>query len=221
MKARTLIFPAIAIFLATRAVPQVTTATGGDTGGPAWPVSYRFTAAQPPELAVPPPAEPVPAPAADISKPDLSAFDAAVEAPAMAAYRVVEHPVPFFRRRDLYTEDGMAAQSFRAHPGLLFGNAFNLNRKAAYEMFLEDDWRSAKSDYWDMAHAMAQGGDRNEGRMILEAINDEDLRMRAEAEEDAAAPSIGRFQIASAETGTRLLEMPEQSINIPFYRRTW
>ena len=81
--------------------------------------------------------------------------------------------------------------------------------------------RATKSDYWDMAHAFAQGGDHGEGRMILEAINDEDVRMRGEAEEDAAAPAIGRFQIASAETGTKLLEMPDQSINIPFFRKTW
>jgi hypothetical protein len=72
-----------------------------------------------------------------------------------------------------------------------------------------------------MAHAMARGGDRGEGRMILDEINDEDLRMRAEAEGDAASPTPGRFQIASAETGTKLLEMPEQTVDITFYRRTW
>jgi hypothetical protein len=173
-------------------------------------------------LAVPVAAEPVPAPPGAIDKPDLSGFDgAAFEAPAMPAYRVVEHAVPLFRNRDLYTEDGMAALSFEAHPGLHVGNFFNLNRKAAYDISLEDEWRATKSDYWDMAHAFAQGGDRGEGRMILEAINDEDVRMRGEAEEDAAAPAIGRFQIASAETGTKLLEMPDQSINIPFFRKTW
>jgi len=194
----------------------------GGAGALAWLASYRITAAQTPELAVPVAAEPVPARPGAVDKPDLSAFDrAAVEAPAMPTYRVVEHAVPLFRSRDLYTEDGLAALSFEAHPGLHAGNAFNLNRKAAYEMFLEDDWRATKSDYWDMAHAMAQGGDRGEGRMILEEVNDEDLRMRGEAEEDAAAPVIGRFQIASAETGTKLLEMPEQSINIPFFRKVW
>jgi hypothetical protein len=168
------------------------------------------------------PAIVAPEPAAADARPDLSPFDVpATESPAMPAYRVVEHGIPIFRRRDLYTEDGMADQSFKVHPGLLLGNAFNLNRKAAREIFLEDDWRMTKSDYWNMAHAMALGGDRGEGRMILEAINDEDLRMRAEAEEDAAAPTAGRFQIASAETGTRLLEMPEQPFDIPFFRRTW
>jgi hypothetical protein len=221
MKARTLSSLAVATVLATRAVAQLTTAADG-AGALASLASYRVTLAQTPELAVPVAAEPVPARPGAIDKPDLSAFDqAAVEARPMPAYRVVEHAVPLFRSRDLYNEDGMAALSFKAHPGLHVGNAFNLNRKAAYELFLDDDWRATKSDYWDIAHAMAQGGDRGEGRMILEDVNDEDLRMRGEAEEDAAAPAIGRFQIASAETGTRLLEMPEQSINIPFFRRTW
>jgi hypothetical protein len=226
MNVRILSSLAITIALATRAVPQVTTAEDGDrqagAGAWVWPASYRTTVAQTPEWAVPVAAEPVPAPPDAADKRDLSAFDgAAFEAPAMPAFRVVEHAVPVFRNRDLYTEDGMAALSFEAHPGLHVGNVFNLNRKAAYDIFLEDDWRATKSDYWDMAHAFAQGGDHGEGRMILEAINDEDVRMRGEAEEDAAAPAIGRFQIASAETGTKLLEMPDQSINIPFFRKTW
>jgi hypothetical protein len=215
MKIRTLELLAIAAVLATRAVPQVITEAPG-IGGPIPLASPANVAAQPldaPAIAAPDPAD---------AKPDLSPFDvAAVEPQAMPTYRIVEHPVPLFRSRDLYTEDGMAAQSFRAHPGLHVGNAFNLNRKAAREFFLEDDWRATKSDYWNMAHAMALGGDHGEGRMILEEINDEDMRMRAEAEEDAAAPTPGRFQIASAETGTRLLEMPEQPLDIPFYRRTW
>jgi hypothetical protein len=159
---------------------------------------------------------------ATAAKPDLSPFEgAAVEAPAMAPYTVLEPSVSVFRNRDLYTRDGMADQSFKAHPGLLVGNAFNLNKVAAYEMFLADDWRATKSDYWDMAHAMTQGGDRREGRMILEEVNDEDVRMRAEEEEDAAAPAMGRFQIASIETGTKLLEAPEQTLDIPFIRKTW
>jgi hypothetical protein len=187
MNVRILSSLAITIALATRAVPQVTTAEDGDrqagAGAWVWPASYRTTVAQTPEWAVPVAAEPVPAPPDAADKRDLSAFDgAAFEAPAMPAFRVVEHAVPVFRNRDLYTEDGMAALSFEAHPGLHVGNVFNLNRKAAYDIFLEDDWRATKSDYWDMAHAFAQGGDHGEGRMILE---------------------VGRFQIA-AETGTKL-----------------
>ncbi len=168
------------------------------------------------------PAVPAAPAAASPGKPDLSPFAGpTIEAPAMAPYTVRESSVAVFRSRDLYTKDGMAAQAFRAHPGLLVGNPFNLNRNSAYEMFVADDWRATKSDYWDMAHAMAQGGDRQEGRMILSEVNDEDVRMRAEAEEDAAAPGIGRFQIATAQTGTKLLEAPEQTIDIPFVRKSW
>lgn len=140
---------------------------------------------------------------------------------SMPAYHVTDIRVTIFRDRDIYTRAGMIAVSFRRHPGLLVGNQFKSNEPAAYETFLRDDWNNTKSDYWDMAHAMAQGGDPGEGHMIVEAINDEDLRMRAEAEETASAPAIGRFQIASAETGTKLLELPEETIDIPLVKKTW
>ena len=68
---------------------------------------------------------------------------------------------------------------------------------------------------------MAQGGDPGEGRLILDEVNGEDLRMRDEAEQDPAAPALGRFQIASAQTGTRSLELSEIPISIPFMRLTW
>jgi hypothetical protein len=224
MKGRTSKLLAIAVVLATRAIAQPATAgNGGTAAGPSGSAqfaSYGLTATQPAFGVDPVAAKPAPP-----MKPkalDLSPFaGAAVEAPAMAPFTVLEPSTFAFRNRDLYTRDGMAAQSFKRHPGLLVGNAFNLNRNAAYELFLEDDWRATKIDYWDMAHAMAQGGDRREGRMILDEINDEDVRMRAEEEEDAAAPAIGRFQIASAETGTKLLEAPEQTIDIPLIRKTW
>jgi hypothetical protein len=143
------------------------------------------------------------------------------EVRTMPEYRVTEFRNPVFRERDIYTKVGMEDQSFKRHPGLVFGNAFNLNASLAYETFLRDDWNSTKSDYFAMAHAMALGGDPAEGHMILNAINDEDLRMRAEADDAASAPAIGRFQIASAETGTKLLELPEETIDIPFIKKTW
>jgi hypothetical protein len=202
MRTRTPKLLAIAMVLATRAVCQ--TAEPADA---IHPVGLASLAVAAPKKA---------------EKPDLSPFEGStVEAPAMAPFRVVVPSVVVFRSRDLYTTDGKADQAFKAHPGLVVGNAFNLNKNAAYEMFLADDWRGTKSDYWDMAHAMAQGGDRREGRMILNEINDEDVRMRAEAEEDAAAPAIGRFQIATAETGTKLLEAPEQTLDVPFVRKSW
>jgi hypothetical protein len=139
----------------------------------------------------------------------------------MPPYTVLEPGAQGFRARDLYTRDGMIDQSFRHHPGLLVGNPFGLNRSAAYEQFMADDWRATKGDYEDMAHAMSQGGDPREGRLIVDEVNDEDVRMRGEAEQDAAAPTLGRFQIASAQTGTRGIEISEIPINISFVRITW
>jgi hypothetical protein len=136
-------------------------------------------------------------------------------------FRVTEIRTPVFRDHDLYTKAGMAYLSFRRHPGLLIGNFFRLNESVAYETFMEDDWNRTKAEYFDMAHAMSLGGDPAEGRVILDAIDGMDVRMRAESENAAAAPSIGRFQIASAETGTKLLELPAETIDIPFIKKTW
>jgi hypothetical protein len=115
----------------------------------------------------------------------------------------------------------MADLTFQRHPGLLIGNFFKSNENLAYETFLRDDWNSTKADYWELAYAMTLGGDAREGRMITKAVDDEDSWMRAEAEGAASAPTLGRFQIASAEAGSRLLELPEQTIDIPFLKRTW
>jgi hypothetical protein len=139
----------------------------------------------------------------------------------MPEYRVTEFRPEVFRQRDLYTRQGMADLSFQRHPGLLIGNFFNSNEKLAYETFLSDDWNRTKADYWDLAYAMTLGGDAREGRMITKAVDEEDSWMRAESENTASAPTLGRFQIASAEAGSRLLELPEQTIDIPFLKRTW
>jgi hypothetical protein len=140
---------------------------------------------------------------------------------SMPAYEVTDIRVTLFRDRDIYTKAGMVAASFRRHPGLLLGNPFKSNEGVAYATFGTDDWNSTKSDYRDIAHAMALGGDPGEGRVITKAVEDEDVEMRADSGDAAAAPAIGRFQIASAETGTKLLELPEETINIPFIRKTW
>jgi len=220
MNARLTKLAPIALLLAARAFPQAAAQDGGGNdavpSGLAPLAAYRTLDGRNPDAdprGVAPPAA-----AARAAAPDLSAFGTV---PVMPAFRVIEPAVHVFRGRDLYTRDGMIAQSFRRHPGLLVGNAFNLNRDAAHELYLEDDWRATKSDYWDMAHAMAQGGDPGAGRLILEEVNDEDLRLRDEAEQDPAAPALGRFQIASAQTGTRSLEISEIPINIPFVRISW
>jgi hypothetical protein len=139
----------------------------------------------------------------------------------MPEYRVTEFRAEAFRQRDLYTKVGMENLSFQRHPGLLVGNAFKLNENLAYETFLRDDWNNTKADYWDLARAMAVGGDAREGHMITKTVDEEDSWVRAEADGAASAPSLGRFQIASAEAGSRLLELPEETIDIPFLKRTW
>jgi hypothetical protein len=159
------------------------------------------------------------APAAQPAVPGRAPSAAGVR--TMPEYRVTDFRMEAFRSRDLLTRSGMQDASFRRHPGLLLGNGLRLNEGLAYATFLTDDWRDTKNDYRDMARAMAAGGDPGEGRMIVAAVDDLDVRLRAEEENAASAPAIGRFQIASAETGTRLLELPEQTIDIPFVRRTW
>jgi hypothetical protein len=159
--------------------------------------------------------------------PDLRAVPQAPAAPTaasiqkMPAYRVTEPRVYLFRDRDLYTKRGMAALAFREHPGLLIGKPFHLNDAEAYQTFLRDDWRRTKSDYFDLAHAMAQGGDRQEGRMILEEINDLDLRMRAEGFQNTASPESNRYQTAHPEGGPRVADLAEVPLNIPFVRKDW
>lgn len=217
MNARPATILALSLVLATRAAAQAATdPDAAEPSGLAPLAAYSSLGGQDPDAPLGGAAQP--AGAADPAPPDLSAFGAV---PVMPAFRVVEPAEHAFRARDIYTRNGRIAQSFRRHPGLLVGNAFNLNRDAAHELFLADDWRATKSDYWDMAHAMAQGGDPGEGRLILDEVNDEDLRMRDEAEQDPAAPALGRFQIASAQTGTRSLELSEIPIDIPFVRVTW
>lgn len=159
--------------------------------------------------------------------PDLRAVSQAPAGPTaasiqkMPAYRVTEPRVYLFRDRDLYTIRGMAALAFREHPGLLIGKPFHLNEVEAYQAFLRDDWRRTKSDYFDMAHAMAQGGDRDEGRMILEEINDLDLRMRAEGIQNPYSPESNRYQTAHPEGGPRIADLAEVPLNIPFVRKDW
>jgi hypothetical protein len=139
----------------------------------------------------------------------------------MATFNVTGARVPEFRERDVNTRDGMADLSFKRHPGLLVGNAFNLNANAAHEMFLADDWRSTKSDYWDMAHAMAIGGDPAEGRMILQAVKDEETEMRARGGNDSGLPALDRLQVGQLEGDSKLLQAPEDPVDIPFVRVKW
>ncbi len=208
MKDRALTFAALAVMLGTSAAAQESPPSfdaypyRDRTPIVAEPVSYTIPAAHPGEK-------------------DYRTATPPSGVRSMPTYRVTDYRPAIFRARDLYTRVGMADASFHRHPGLLVGNPFKLNMALAYETFLRDDWNDTKGDYFDMAHAMAIGGDAQEGHMIVKAIDDEDVRLRAESENAAAAPAMGRFQIASAETGTRLLELPEETIDIPFIKKTW
>jgi hypothetical protein len=139
----------------------------------------------------------------------------------MPAYTVTASQVPVFRERDINTDKGMIAASFKRHPGLHIGNAFDLNANAAHELFLGDDWRSTMSDYSDMAHAMANGGDPAEGRMILSEVNDEDMEMRAEGNNNSGLPAFDRLQMGQLENDTRLLQAPEQPVDVSFVHVKW
>jgi hypothetical protein len=141
--------------------------------------------------------------------------------PKMPAFTVVGAHVFGFRERDLNTKEGMTALSFKRHPGLYVGDAFDLNATAAHEMFLADDWRSTKREYWDMAHAMALGGDPAEGRMILQAVKDEDMAMRAEGDNTSGNPAFDRTQVAHIDADSKLLQAPEDPLDIPFVRVKW
>jgi hypothetical protein len=141
--------------------------------------------------------------------------------PKLPAYTVTGTKVAVFRERDINTKDGMAAVSFKRHPGLYFGNAFNLNARAAHEIFLADDWRSTKGDYSDMAYAFAYGGDPGEGRAILQAVKDEDMEMRAEGDSDSGLPGFDRLQIGHLGDDSRLLQAPERPVDFSFVRVKW
>ncbi|HEY1849272.1 MAG TPA: hypothetical protein VGG37_08695 [Opitutaceae bacterium] len=156
--------------------------------------------------------------------PDASA-DAtprAFEVPSMPAYTVNERRLESFRNRDLYTRAGMEDAEFRRYPGLYAGDLFHLNRKAAYEMYLQDDWRATMGDYHDLAQAMAAGGDRTEGRMIITAMEQEDLRVRSEGEETqetVVTPDL--FQVARIESDSPSIRLPEIPIDVPVVRVKW
>jgi hypothetical protein len=89
--------------------------------------------------------------------------------PRLPTYVVRETRPPIFRKQDLYTPDGLIALSFRAHPGLMFGNILGLNSGIAYQMALDEERMDALNDFADEAHAMERGGDKAESAYILEA----------------------------------------------------
>jgi hypothetical protein len=155
--------------------------------------------------------------------PDLRDIAGTPRAPpqTMPAYSVNGAKIPVFRERDVYTKDGMAYLSFRRHPGLLVGNPFNLNADAAYEMFLEDDWRATKSDYRNMAQAMLLGGDRGEARTIIRDVDAADLSVRNDAEDQADEPTLGQFKLNEMGGDSHLLEIQSIPFDLPVVKVKW
>jgi hypothetical protein len=139
----------------------------------------------------------------------------------MPAYLVVGTHVFVFRNRDLYTRAGVQQITFQRHPGLVVGNVFHSNAKKSEEIFRDDEWRQTKSDYKDMAYAMKVGGDSSESRVILDSLDDEEVKVRNDAEDDSDVPSGDRFEIGHLAVDSRLLEMPEHPVDIPVVRVTW
>ena len=87
----------------------------------------------------------------------------------MQKYVVRESRVPVFRTRDLYTKAGLIDLSLKEHPGLHFGNFFNLNAKAAYETEVEEQLRAEKLELDDLSRAMAIGSDHEEEALMEKA----------------------------------------------------
>ena len=166
---------------------------------------------------------PTPNPSDPSAAPDSRGADAIspLAFQKMPAYSVVASHIPEFRDRDLFTSKGMEAESFKRHPGLLVGNQFNLNADAAHELYLDDDWRATKSDYWNMARAMAMGDDLTEGRLIVDEVTAADMSARAEAEVGGDQPSMGQFQLGEVGSNSRFLEAPAIPFDFTVVRMKW
>jgi hypothetical protein len=164
------------------------------------------------------------APSDSFQAPDLHPVDATETksrfVPKMPAYLVVGSKLFVVPDAQLYTPVGTRKAEFATHPGLYIGNIFDLNTKAAYQIARDEEWRSAVADYWDLAHDIALGGDRREGRMIVEAVTDEDFAMRAAGEPGNATTVADRFK-AGQVGDTRLLAGPENPLDIPVVRVDW
>ena len=147
---------------------------------------------------------------------------AAPAVPVLPAYQVSDSQLPVIAPRELYTRQGMIYQSFQSHPGMALTNVFGSNENAAYETYLEDDWNRTKNDYWQTAFAMAVGGDPAEGRRIVDEVNAEDLRMRAETAAGDNVPENGQFQFGNQNGDSKVLEViPVFPFNVPLVSVKW
>ena len=95
----------------------------------------------------------------------------------MSRYVVHEARMPQFKEHDLYTKEGLIALSLERHPGLHFGNIFNLNSAAAFAAIQNEESAADRQDLVDTAYAMAVGGDNKETAVMQDAIEAESFSL--------------------------------------------
>jgi len=91
----------------------------------------------------------------------------------MQKYVVRESRIPVFKRYNLYTKAALVDLAFKEHPGLRFGNFFNLNAGAAYEMLMNEERLADRLDLVDTVLTMGAEGDASEAKAMQQAIIDE------------------------------------------------
>lgn len=147
---------------------------------------------------------------------------AAPSVPVMPAFQVNDSRLTPIEPRELYTRQGMIYQSFRSHPGMALTNVFGSNDNAAYQTYLEDNWNRTKTDFYQTAFALAVGGDPAEGRRIVQAVDAEDQRMRAETAAGDTVPENGQFQFGNQNGDSKVLEViPIFPVNFPLVSVKW
>ena len=78
--------------------------------------------------------------------------------------------MPVFRVLDLYTPKGLVELAFKEHPGLRFGNLFNLNANYAYNPIVDEQLRGRKEQQWTWPGLMSIDGDHEDERLMQEAL---------------------------------------------------
>jgi len=90
----------------------------------------------------------------------------------MQKYVVQSSRVPVFRTRDLLSNAGLIDLAFKEHPGLRFGNFFNLNAPAAYDRAIREQLAASRQDLTEDTFAMAAGGEPDEEAVMQQDILD-------------------------------------------------
>lgn len=146
-----------------------------DSDGVARSISPEVAAAL--SAGVPKYSPPTPTPDASVEAQDMRDIDKPKnEIPRLPKYVVHERRPPVFRDRDLFTDSGLLDLSFKSHPGLAIGNVLGLNEGPARQMMYDDMRLKNIEDLNETAYSMAQGGDPEEAKYILQATQDTYMR---------------------------------------------